>query len=273
MRFLLKIRGSRTCEEQITHTQMSSTSDYCKRVLLSHLFDFDFGDMWVLCLKRCTWKSLKTKSKRWERRTRFPESTITCTTHVEVTVQSRFDLSLTDQYHDKYSEHGLIFDCWKWTCFPLNGLNWFHGVRYSYHDLTGVVFCDQNSETCIEDSNGLRYRSWWYISDSQIYISKYQKLIGVLESCFCPSTRVQIFVVHSTCYHTTRLSPHHRMTFMLNTCCIMRGVVQLILLLVKYIVTNQLQRRDIFKKKKMQDHLKWIAVLFREAQNCRDEKT
>ena len=76
MRFLLKIRGSRTCEEQITHTQMSSTSDYCKRVLLSHLFDFDFGDMWVLCLKRCTRKSQKTKSKRWERRTRFPQSAI-----------------------------------------------------------------------------------------------------------------------------------------------------------------------------------------------------
>ncbi len=32
--------------------------------------------MWVLCLKRCTWKSPKTKSKRWERRTRFPQSAI-----------------------------------------------------------------------------------------------------------------------------------------------------------------------------------------------------
>ncbi len=52
------------------------TADYCKRVLLSHLFDFDFGDMWVLCVKRCTRKSQKTKSKRWERRTRFPQSAI-----------------------------------------------------------------------------------------------------------------------------------------------------------------------------------------------------
>jgi hypothetical protein len=32
----------------------SYTVASCKRVLLSPLFDFDFGDMWVLCLKRCT---------------------------------------------------------------------------------------------------------------------------------------------------------------------------------------------------------------------------
>jgi hypothetical protein len=45
-------------------TLRAHTADCCKRVLLSHLFDFDFGDMWVLCLKRCTRKSQKTKSKR-----------------------------------------------------------------------------------------------------------------------------------------------------------------------------------------------------------------
>ena len=36
-------------------------------------------------------------------------------------------------------------------------LEWFLGVRYSFHDLTGTVYCDQ--ETFIEDSNGLRCRS------------------------------------------------------------------------------------------------------------------
>ena len=35
-------------------TSIHNTADGCKRVLLSPLFDFDFGDMWVLCLKRCT---------------------------------------------------------------------------------------------------------------------------------------------------------------------------------------------------------------------------
>jgi hypothetical protein len=34
-----------------------------------------------------------------------------------------------------------------------------------------------------------------------------------------------------------------------------------------------LQSRNIFEQKKMQDRLKWIVVLFREAQNCRDKKT
>jgi hypothetical protein len=58
-----------TCNEHVT-------ADCCKRVLRSPLFDFDFGDMWVLCLKRCTRKSRKSKSKRGERRTRFPQSVI-----------------------------------------------------------------------------------------------------------------------------------------------------------------------------------------------------
>jgi len=42
----------------------SVTVDYGKRVLFSHLFDFVFGDFWVLCLKRCTHMSPKLKSKR-----------------------------------------------------------------------------------------------------------------------------------------------------------------------------------------------------------------
>jgi hypothetical protein len=39
------------------------TADYCKRVLLSHLFDFDFADMWVLCSKRCTRKENREGEK------------------------------------------------------------------------------------------------------------------------------------------------------------------------------------------------------------------
>ncbi len=39
------------------------TVDCCIRVLLSALFDFDFGDMLVLCLKRSTRKSVEIEKR------------------------------------------------------------------------------------------------------------------------------------------------------------------------------------------------------------------
>jgi hypothetical protein len=48
------------------------TVDCCKRVLLSPLFDFDFGDMLVLCLKTLYPKLAENKIEKVRKKDTFP---------------------------------------------------------------------------------------------------------------------------------------------------------------------------------------------------------
>ncbi len=61
---------------------IAAIADWGKRVLLSHLFDFVCGDFRVQRFKLSTHMSPKSKSKRWERRTRLQQSVMKKSPHV-----------------------------------------------------------------------------------------------------------------------------------------------------------------------------------------------